>query len=103
MSYAQQIAQELKKVESKIHEWEDKLEELHEDRNKLERELRRNDRGIVNVKEELQELRMLKESLVAKRAQQRSSVGIEDRDIDELGAGMKLGSPHPLLRNLHHQ
>ena len=93
MSHAQQITQELKKVESKIHEWEDKLEELHEDRNKLERELRRNERGLVNVKEELHELRLLKESLIAKRAMERGSAGIEDRDVDELSGGMKQGSP----------
>ena len=109
MSYAEQVTQEFKNVESKIHEWEDKLEELHDDRNKPERELRRNDRGIVNIKEELQGLRLIKESLIAKRASQKSSAGIEDRDVDALGrhepgVGMKQGSPtSPASRARRHR
>ena len=90
MSYAQQIAQELKKVESKIHEWEDKLEEFHDDRNNLERELRRNDRGIVNIKDELHGLHLLKESLVAKRAAQKKTVQELRREIWMRWVGMNL-------------
>ena len=69
MSYMDQITQELKtKVEGQIQGWEDRLEEMHDSRNKLERALMNNERGMYTVKEELQELRLLKEYLIAKRA-----------------------------------